>query len=216
MVAVILLISAMICIAEEKIIVAAANPWPPFVDPAHPKEGFTLEIIRAAFKTQGYIVQMEYVPWARAEYGVRVGKYDFLPDAWMTEKRKKYLLFSQPYAVNEVKFIKVKDDPFEFNGLESLNGKIVGTVRGYGYGNEFLTATNFKREQADDFITNIKKLTHRSKRIDLTLEDEIVARISIAQEDSNLMTLVHFTENSLSSNALHVACGKKSSMPRAD
>ncbi|MBF0379049.1 MAG: amino acid ABC transporter substrate-binding protein, partial [Desulfamplus sp.] len=66
------------CSAEEKIIIAAADPYPPFVDPEDPEEGLSLVIIRAAYKTQGYTVKMEYVPWARAEALTIQGKYDIL------------------------------------------------------------------------------------------------------------------------------------------
>ncbi|MBF0227118.1 MAG: transporter substrate-binding domain-containing protein [Desulfobacterales bacterium] len=94
---------------ETKTLVAAADPWPPFIDPQNPKEGLSLEIVRAAFKTQGYEIKMEYVPWARAESGVKNGIYDILPDVWMTEARKKELMYSVPYAKNEVKFITLLD-----------------------------------------------------------------------------------------------------------
>lgn len=202
-----LLISVGYCAAESKVIVAAADPWPPFIDPTHPKGGIALEIVRAAFATQGYEVKMEDVPWARAEEGVKTGTYDILPDTWFTEKRTAYLLYSEPYAANEVKFIKAKADPFEFNGLESLTGKVVGTVRGYGYGDAFLNATNFKREDVPTLITNIKKLTHPDRRIDLSLEDEIVAKALIAKEDPGLLDKIAFTKNSLSKNDLYVTCG---------
>ena len=202
-----LLLISSVCFGADKIIVAAGDPWPPFVDPSHPKEGLTLELVRAAFNTQGYTVKMEYVPWARAEKGVKEGKYDILANTWVTEKRKETLMYSEPYAVNRIKFIKNIDDPFEYNGIESLKGKTVGTVRGYGYGSDFLTAQGFKREESRGLITNIKKLI--KKRIDLTLEDEIVARVTMAKEDPGYVNKVRFTENALSSNPLHVTSGFK-------
>lgn len=202
-----LILTVLNCPAEEKTLVAAADPWPPFVDKNNPTDGLSLEIVRAAYATQGYTVKMEYVPWARAEQEVKEGKFDILPDTWMTEKRKAYLMYSEPYAFNKVKFIKVKGDPFEYNGLASLEGKTLGTVRGYGYGDEFLSATNFRRDEVVDIITNIKKLTADSKRIDLTLEDEIVARSVISKESPDLLEKIEFTNNSLSENALHVTVG---------
>ena len=193
--------------ANEKTIVAAADPWPPFLDPATPKEGLSLEIARAAYETQGYTVEMNYVPWARAIDGVKKGKYDILPNTWITEERKTFLMFSDPYAVNNIKFIKNLDDPFEFEGMESLAGKKIGTIRGYGYGDTFLNATHFVREDVTDLMTNIKKLTHSSRRIDLTLEDEIVARVSIGNENPGLLSKIAFTKNALSSNNLYVSSG---------
>lgn len=203
----ILFLTTIQCFADDKTIVAAGDPYPPFVDPSSPKEGLSLEIARAAYKLEGYTVKMEYVPWARAEDGVQKGKYDILTNTWMNEKRKGYLMYSEPYAVNEIKFIKTKDDPFEYNGLESLTGKKIGTVRGYGYGEAFMGATNFKREEAENLMTSIKKLTHASKRVDLVIEDEIVARVIIAKEDPNLLNNIEFTKNSFSSNKLYVTSG---------
>ena len=201
------LISAAAAWAGEKTLTAASDPWPPFVDPDNPRQGLSLEIVREAFKTQGYEVTLEFVPWARAEAGLKEGKYDLIPNTWKTQKRTAYLHYSEPYAVNQIKFIKLKGDPFEFKGLESLTGKVVGTVRGYGYGDQFLTAGNFERDEGVDILSSIRKLTASNKRIDLTLEDEIVARGIIAKVDPALLDKIEFTRNSLSENTLHVTSG---------
>ena len=76
-----------------KTIVAASDPFPPFVDPNNPTGGLTIEVIRAAYKTQGHDVKVEYVPWARAEAGVASGIYDILPNMWFSEARSKSFLF---------------------------------------------------------------------------------------------------------------------------
>lgn len=201
------LLSALAAGAEGKKVTAAADPWPPFVDPDNPTQGISLEIIRAALGTQGYEVEMQFIPWARAEAGVKEGEIDILPDTWMTEKRKEYLLYSEPYAANDVKFVKKKGDPFEYEGLESLTGKTVGIVRGYGYGDEFLNATNFKREEANEPITNVKKLV--LGRFDLTLEDQIVLSNLLKKKEPKLLEEVEFTKNALSSQTLSVTCGLK-------
>lgn len=203
----VLMFSALSLGAETKTIVAAADPWPPFVDQKHPKDGLSLEIIRAAYKTQGYKVKMEYVPWARAEASVKSGAYDILPDVWMTDARKKELMFSKPYVSNKIKFICLKKNPFEYDGIESLKGRIIGTVRGYGYSDEFIKSPDFRRDEAADFMTSIKKII--SKRIELTLEDEIVAKTRIAQENPKLFEQLKFTKNSFSVNDLHIASAYK-------
>lgn len=192
-------------VAQAMTITAAGDPYPPYGDPKHPDGGLGMEIIRAAFKTQGHEVAMEYVPWARAESGVKNGTYDIVPFTWRTEARLKVLLFSTSFAVGNVRFIKRKGDPFEFNGLESLNGKLVGTVRGYGYGDAFNAASTFTRENGNDLMTNIKKLLRQ--RIDLTLEDEIVARSIIGAEDPQALEQIEFAKTPLSVNPLYVTAG---------
>lgn len=203
--AILVLFSATFCFADSKVITAASDPWPPFVDPDHPKKGISIEIVTAAFATQGYTMEHKITPWARAENDVKTGKTDVLPNTWFTEKRKAYLAYSKPYASNQVKFVKRKGDAFEFNGLESLAGKKVGIMLGYGYRDDFMNSKDFKREAVSDFVINIKKLV--GGRIDLTLEDEIVGKNLIAAKDASLLDKIEFTKNALSANELFVTCG---------
>ena len=200
-----MLLLAALAPAQTRKVVAAADPYPPFVDPNHPKQGLSLVVAREAFKTQGYELEMKFMPWARAEAGVVAGEFDILPDAWMTDARRKVQVYSAPYAENSVKFIKRKGDPFEYNGLASLNGKTVGVVRDYNYGDAFASASGFKREPVDAVLTNIDKLL--LNRIDLTLEDEIVASSLMSRKDPALPGKVEFTRNALSSNKLYITCG---------
>lgn len=186
-------------------ICVAGDPYPPFGDPKNPSGGLAIEIIRAAYKTQGHEITMEFVPWARAEAGVKNGSYDIVPYTWRTEARVKVLLFSTPYAVGNVRFMKRKGDPFDFTGLDSLTGKVVGTVRGYGYGDAFVNAAHFTREPSNDLMTNVKKLLR--KRVDLTLEDEIVARALLSTEDPQALEQIEFTKTPLSVNPLYVTAG---------
>lgn len=192
----------------EKII-AAGDPWPPFVDPDSPTLGIIVEITRAAYKTQNYEVELKFVPWARAIDGVKEADYDVLLSAWYTKERAKFLYFSDPYLENKIKIIKRKGDSFEFNGLDSLTGKNVGVVRGYGYGDEFSNATNFNRPEGKNVMTNLKKLV--SKRVDLTLEDEIVARAMMKKGSPDLLNKVVFSKKALSTNTVHVTSGLKNS-----
>lgn len=191
------------CVAAENTITAAADPWPPFADPDHPQQGLSIEIVTAAFENQGYTLKMNFVPWARALDGVQKGTYDICPTIWLTEERKKTFVFSSPYTANKIKFIKNKGDAFEFDTIESLSGKTVGVIRGYSYGADFIEAANFKKEAVNKLEINIKKLVEN--RIDLTLEDEIVAKDMIKQKFPELTDKLEFTKNALSENNLYIA-----------
>jgi polar amino acid transport system substrate-binding protein len=188
-------------------LVAAADSWPPFADEKNSEGGLSLEIIRAAYKTQNIDVVMKFVPWARAEAGVKQGTYDILIDVWHTAARTAELHFSTPYAVSTIRFIKRKGDPFAYDGIESLSGKRLGAVRGYGYGEALANPIGFVREDANDFVSNVRKLA--SKRVDLTLEDEIVARFILGKEEPNLLEQIEFVKKPFSTNPLHLATGLK-------
>ncbi|SMG50567.1 substrate-binding periplasmic protein [Dethiosulfovibrio salsuginis] len=191
------------CWGADKVVTAVGDPWPPFGDPEKQSKGLAVEIAEAAMKTQGYRFEMSFMPWARAEDGVKKGTYDFLLYVWVTEARKSTMFYSEPYGENRLVFIKPKGSNFEYNGVGSLKGLTVGVVRDYGYGDEFMNAKGFNREAAPDFMTNAKKLA--AGRIDLTVEDEVVASSLLMGTD--LADKIAFTENALSVEPLHVTSG---------
>jgi polar amino acid transport system substrate-binding protein len=206
-----LLLSAFLSASlQAETIKAAYGDWPPFYD-ASKKNGVALDITKAAFKSQGYKLELFVVPWARVNNGVKEQQYDVTLGAWWTEERTKIYDYSEPFLDNAIKFIKRKGDDFEYTDLNSLKGKSVGVVRGYGYESEFLKANSFKRPESNSLVANVRKLVNN--RIDLTLEDEIVARATISKQDATLLKKIEFTENALTVNRLHVAAAKKN--PRA-
>lgn len=190
--------------AHAATITAAQDPWAPFVQKDVSSPGVSVEIIVEAFKTQGHTVDFKIMPWSRALEQVKSGKIDVLVATWFTTERTSYLKYSDPYLENALKFMKRSGDSFEYNGIESLNGKVVGVVRNYGYGDEFLNAKTFKKPESNDFIANAKKLV--AKRIDLTLEDELAAKFTLSNAGMNLDDF-SFTKNALSVNRLHVTVG---------
>lgn len=191
----------------ETMITAEGDPWPPFLDPDHPAQGVATELVTAAFASQGYELKLTFRPWARAIANVKSGAADVLIGTWWTQERTSFLAYSEPYIRNEIKFIKRREDTFEYQGLESLKDKTVGTVRGYGYGDDFNAARFFTKEETPALLSSIRKVI--AGRIDLSLEDELVARSLITKEDPKLLDQIAFTQNALSSQTLHVSSGLK-------
>lgn len=191
--------------AAEKVITAVSDPWPPFISEDSPTKGLSMEIISAAFEAEGYTVKLEIVPWARAVDGVKTGEKDILAGVWFTEERAKDFLYGEKFITNEIKFVKKKGDSFEYNGLESLKGKTVGTINGYSYEPVFMDSTGFTKVPVGDTVQNIRKLIEG--RIDLTLEDTIVLSALLQKEDPTLLDQIEFTKEALTSNSLCVATG---------
>ncbi len=188
---------------QAEVITAEQDPWPPFIA-SDGSSGISVEIAAAAFLTQGMELKMKIAPWARAIDNVKKGKTDVLVATWHTQERTAFLRYSDEYMKNEIKFIKRAGDDFEYKDLESLSGKNVGIVRDYGYGDAFLSATNFTKNETKDLVGNLKKL--EGKRIDLTLEDAVVA-MAIMKEKGIDPSKFEFTSGALSTNALHVTSG---------
>ncbi|MCE9790270.1 transporter substrate-binding domain-containing protein [Shewanella indica] len=160
------------------------DPWPPFIE-TDGKTGLALEIVQSALAVHCYRLQVELKPWARALRSAKEAKTDLLLATWHTPEREQVLLFSEPYLQNRQRFIKRRGDPFEYTDLDSLNGKRIGVVRGYSYQTGFRAARDFIRVPNNSLESNLKMLA--VGRLDLTLEDEIVATDTfwrLHQEDS--------------------------------
>ena len=192
--------------SQTKTITATSDPYPPYVDPNTVDQGISLEIVRAAFKTQDYDVNMRFSPWARALAETTDGTVDIIPHIWKTDTRMNQFLFSDPFLTQELKFIKKTSDKFEYAGLTSLTGKTIGIIRGYSYSEDFSKATNFKREEVNTVVQNIGKML--LGRIDLTVDDEITTKMVMTKENPGQLASISFCKNILSKNDVFIVCGR--------
>lgn len=114
-----------------------ADVWCPMnCEPGTERPGYMVEIARAVFEPVGIEVVYEVMPWARAVEASRVGLLDGVIGA-LREEAPDFLFPDRPLGVAQGAFLVRADDPWRFEGYESLAGRVVGTVLDYGYGEEF-------------------------------------------------------------------------------
>lgn len=181
---------------------AGADPWPPYIDESLPKGGVSVQIADAALRTQGFTVVNKILPWARAIEETKIGNIDLILDAWWSQDRSKHFLFSRPYLNGPLKFIKRKGDTFDYKNIVSLSGKSIALVRNYAYGDSFLDAVNYDRHQVHDFLQGMKMLT--LGRVDLTLENELVAKTRIRQAAPEMLDLIEWSPMPLSDSFVYL------------
>jgi len=198
-------------VAAENI-TGATLEWPPFTGEKLQNQGVLVDLVKQAFKTSGHEINVSIVPWDRAMASTKSGQTDVMVGLWYNDTRNKDYIFSKPFLYNRIVFIKRTDDSFEYNGLDELKGKKVGVVRNYSYNDAFNSANHFKKPDTSNLQSNLKKLA--AGRIDLTLEDEIVARYILNKELKQLNSKVTFTANALDEKSVHVAISRKN--PKAE
>ena len=184
----------------------ALYQWEPFTDSNKESGGISTEIIRRALQSQGHSIEIVKMPWSRALVQLDKKEVDILPAVWFTEERTETMNYSQPYTHNRLVFIKSKNSDFEFNGMKSLHGKVVGVIRGYAYDGKIKNEDKIKFSVSDSLESNIKKVING--RIDLTLDDEIATKAIIS---SQLIDKIDFTKNALNEVPLYITCNKASS-----
>ncbi|ATV16144.1 amino acid ABC transporter substrate-binding protein [Pseudomonas avellanae] len=192
--------------AAEKLRLVA-DPWPPFTDALLLNGGLATDIVNTALKGAGYTTLYEQVPWARALLGLSKGRHDVLINAWFSEDRTKIGQFSAEYLLNRIRFIKRKESPIDALTHEQLHYYLIAVVRGYAYSPAFDSDVLLKKVPVQNFSTAVRMLA--AERVDLTLEDEYVARYNLALEADEVRDRIEFLPGSLSENSLHILVSLK-------
>ena len=188
-----------------------ANTWPPFNDVNLLNNGLSSDLVITALKRAGYASSYFQVPWARVLHGMQVADYDIVVSAWYDQERAIYGVFSEPYLVNRIRFLRRKGSDLQFRALNDLGDNSIAVVRGYSYQAEFDAAPQLLKVPVVDFAMGARMLA--AGRVQLTLEDELVARHYFQYELRGLEEQLEFLPKPLSENGLHILV--RSSHPHA-
>ncbi len=188
-----------------------AGRWPPFVDQSMAENGLAMEIVSSAFERAGYQPAIHIETWPRALEGLEIGIYDVVGTVWKTPEREDLFIFSDPYWINQIKFIKKKNLNVRYDNLDDLSGYIIGIVKDYAYGEEFDSSQTLIKIPQNHIIQNLSKL--REGDIELTLGDEIAVRYELNQYMKDSISKFDFLEKPLATKELYIAVSKQN--PRA-
>lgn len=192
--------------SQTIVLTAVGDPWPVLLNPDTKEQGLLTEIVRKAYKTQGYDLKIKFVPWSRAMVMIQQKQADLLIGAWYTEERNDYLLYSDIIFSSALSFVKLKDSPFEYEGLASLKGKRVGTILGYQYGNDFLRDPNIIRITSDSILINIHNVI--AERINLALDDHYVVKFMLDQHIKDWKSQLSIVKKPLTDKDLFLAANR--------
>lgn len=184
-----------------------ADPWPPFNDKTLLNNGLATDLVSTALARAGYATTYAQVPWERAVRGLQQEHYDVLINAWYTEERAGFGHFSQPYLINRIRFLQRKGSAIQFKQLSDLYPYSIAVVRGYAYSSEFDQDSRLSKVGVGGFAMGARML--HARRVQLTLEDEIVARFHLSRDLAGLGDELEFLPQSLSENGLHILVSRQ-------
>lgn len=179
-----------------------ADPWPPFNDQRLPNNGVASDLVSTALARAGYATRYRQVPWERAVHGLLRADYDVLINAWYSEERADFGYFSAPFLVNRIRFLRRKGSAIQFEQLADLYPYRIAVMRGYAYSSAFNDDPLLRKVGVGSFESGARML--QAGRVELTLEDEFVARYHLARGLSGIRDELEFIERPLSENGLHI------------
>lgn len=184
-----------------------ANAWPPFTDQQLLNNGLASDLVSSALQRAGYTSEYHEVPWARALQGMQQDRYDVLVPTWFAAERQVYGLYSEPYLVNRIRFLRRTGSSIQFNQLDDLLPYSIAVARGFAYASAFDNDSRLNKQTVASFPIAARMLA--AGRIDLTLEDEWVAKYYLSHELVELAPALEFLPVELSASPLHILVRRK-------
>lgn len=193
---------------EDKILRIGADPWCPYNCASSDKnKGYLVDIAVQVYESQGYKVVYGNLPWRRAFLEINTNHLDAV--IGVVEGNKENLLLNKmPLGIDETVIVVRKNEMFTYSGPQSLQSKQIGVITNYTYDNNGELDT-FLNQLKSSNPSSINVLFHEDalnslyfmlldKRIDLFLENRVIARYTAQQQ--GLLNKVDFIDTSASDN----------------
>lgn len=161
--------------------------WEPFQSKVNDQHvGLQVELINKAVISLGHTVSFRQLPYARCIKEVNSGVSDGI---LLTSDEEPLIPTTVTPIFWEIGFVARPDwNEASYTTLSAFNGKKVGLVRSYDYGDAIKQASkNWKVELTTDAESNLRKLS--VGRIDLTLVDLTWAQIFAKREGLDIKIL---------------------------
>jgi len=204
-----------LALSAGKTIKVAAYELSPYSVQARAEKGYLYDIVVEAYKNEGYTVDVQFLPPARARASVKDGQLDVLIPSYSTPGDKSDFIVSEPMPGSEIGLLGVKGkhklNPDKSKLLSEqlglLSGKKVGIVLGAQTGTAFDSDTSIKKEATEKTVLNIDKML--LGRVDFVLVDKYEAADSLVSERPALIGKLEFIQPSLAKNSFYVSAGRK-------
>ncbi len=200
---------------KGKTIKVAVYELSPYTVQTRAEKGYLYDIVLEAYKAEGYTVDTQFLPPARARASVKDGQLDVLIPSYSTPGDKGEFIVSAPLPGSEIGFLgvkgksKVTPDPSKplADQLSLYSGKTIGMVLGAETGTSFDTDRSIKKEATEKTVLNIDKMI--LDRVDYVLVDKFEAADSLVSERPSLIGKLEFIQPSLAKNSFYVSAGRR-------
>lgn len=177
---------ASLCQAET--IKVCYDQWPPmtiFPTQTSPERGVVIDMLEHIYTSKGYTLEYYEVPLARGLEMVAEGLCDMLPEYLFSPNTQNTFEFASEETFSyPTAFVVRADDPWRYNGIESIKGKRVATGPGWDYSSMSVDYQNYLDDPKnikyveiiagyDDVIDRAMRMI-KENRIDLYADNELV------------------------------------------
>jgi len=173
--------------------------------------GIKVDLTKAIMKEVGITPHIIYLPWARCQMEVRLGRIDGVLPAFITSDRETYSLFSDTVREQTSVFFYNKQrfpNGIDWNTNDDLGNYSISMIRASTILEEL--EIEYQKNRTIYFLKDLKQLLNYLSigRTDLAALDKTVGHYHIAK-NPNLRHL-HSTDQVVSIRTTHIAISKAS------
>ncbi|OAJ93823.1 substrate-binding periplasmic protein [Vibrio bivalvicida] len=118
--------------ANERVVRLVVGDWEPYTSSQNnPNYKISETLVKAAYATQGYEVQIDYHPWTRAYRYAQTDRYDGTFPWFKNSEREELFLFSSPLFVQKIVFFYHMNSRFAWQDIADLNNFRIGATQEY-------------------------------------------------------------------------------------
>ena len=184
----------------------ASDIWPPFTD-VEGEKSISFDIVKEALARNSTIVNMDILEFDEVLNVIKENKYDGSAALWISEKRKEYLLYSEPYLYNQLILVGRKGSDVSARDFNELINVKIGVVSNYAYGIEGAEENGVQLISGKSDQKNLEALL--SKKVDYILIDDLIIQYLIKYQTNDVSEFLSIGQNPLFVKSLHFALNKK-------
>ena len=183
-----LLATSMFNLSHAKTLKVCYDQWAPmtiFPSEVSPARGVVIDMLDQIYTSKGYKLIYYEVPLARGLDMVAEGLCDILPEYLFSKNSTKGFVYAseKTFAYSSA-FVVRRDDPWRYNGIESIKGKRIATGPGWDYSSMSVDYQNYIDDPKnsdlveviagyDDVVDRIFRMI-KENRVDLYVDNELV------------------------------------------
>tara|TARA_R110000822_G_scaffold173781_8_gene313400 strand:+ start:1679 stop:2452 length:774 start_codon:yes stop_codon:yes gene_type:complete len=175
-------------LSHAKTLKVCYDQWAPmtiFPSEVSPARGVVIDMLDQIYTSKGYKLIYYEVPLARGLDMVAEGLCDILPEYLFSKNSTKGFVYAseKTFAYSSA-FVVRRDDPWRYNGIESIKGKRIATGPGWDYSSMSVDYQNYIDDPKnsdlveviagyDDVVDRIFRMI-KENRVDLYVDNELV------------------------------------------
>jgi polar amino acid transport system substrate-binding protein len=182
------------------------DQWAPmtiFPTEGAPERGVVIDMLNLIYTSKGYELEYYEVPLARGLDMVAEGLCDMLPEYLYSRNSKNDFVYAtEATFVYTTAFVIRREDPWRYNGIQSIEGKRIATGPGWDYSSMSADYQNYIDDPKnanfveviagnDDVVERIFHMISEN-RVDLYADNELVLQYVLNKLNlNNVLKIVH-------------------------